>query len=405
MTKPIKTKKARLAWGEGTIAKRGDRFRIRWYENGAQCSETHATEDSAKEALKHISERIRHGLSGLPVVAPAPAVAEPKRFDALVPDWIDYRKAHGIRSADEDRARWNKHLAARLAPLDIDTVTALTVRGIAQELVKPSVGVKAEPVSGPTAHRAITLLSAFYTWAIDQGHAVSNPARQALTNKDTKKLLRSTHEGEFAPFLKTRADVAKLHTALTKIDPTVAVAYALSAYAGLRPGEVIALDWESVDLAHSVITVSKQVRSGKLGPTKSGKTREAPITPTLHKILTAARKAQQLALGKAFTGACLVCPPPRRTRKDGSAGSVWGTFLGPKSVTPALADAFKACKLESLTLYEAGRHTFASLAALGGISTWRLKAVMGHSDIKTTERYISLRGQTLSKAEISALGG
>jgi site-specific recombinase XerD len=74
-------------------------------------------------------------------------------------------------------------------------------------------------------------------------------------------------------------------------------------------------------------------------------------------------------------------------------------------IKDALALAFVETKISPGTLYEYGRHTFGSLSGLGGISTWRLKEIMGHQDISTTERYVSLKGQALTPAELAAMGG
>jgi len=56
-----------------------------------------------------------------------------------------------------------------------------------------------------------------------------------------------------------------------------------------------------------------------------------------------------------------------------------------------LRSALAACKLPSLTRYQATRHTFASQWVLGGGSIEKLAAVMGHSSLVVTERYAHLR--------------
>ena len=38
------------------------------------------------------------------------------------------------------------------------------------------------------------------------------------------------------------------------------------------------------------------------------------------------------------------------------------------------------------------------------ISAWRLQSIMGHADIKTTVRYVSMRDQALAPTEVRALG-
>jgi hypothetical protein len=128
-----------------------------------------ASRREALDELERIQARLKLGQADtIPKPLPKP---KGKRFADLLEDFIDYRTAHGIRSASEDRARWQLHLTAPLEAHTIDTVTAKVVRGIATDLVHPPVGSKGpdgkrkRAISGPTAHRAVTLLSAFYTWA------------------------------------------------------------------------------------------------------------------------------------------------------------------------------------------------------------------------------------------------
>jgi integrase len=87
----------------------------------------------------------------------------------------------------------------------------------------------------------------------------------------------------------------------------------------------------------------------------------------------------------------LVCPPPRRKKKNGTLGRYRGTHLGPQSIRAALARAFKATGIEPGEFYDYGRHTFASLVSLGGVPAWRLQEVLGHVNIERTLRYVSLR--------------
>jgi integrase len=362
----------------------------------------------AMDELERIQARLKLGQPGItPKAAPKP---KGRRFGDLLDEWIEHRRAHRIRSASEDRARWVRHLTPALEAHTIDDLTAKVVNGIAEGLVHPPVGSKGPdgkkkaPVSGPTAHRAMTLLSAFYTWAADEHGVQHNPARDALRNKTTKRLLRSRHDGQAAPYLKSWAEVDRLHAALAEVDPVVAMAYYISARAGLRPGEVIALRWDSIDLDDRTITVGAQVRKGYEGPTKSGKTRTVPMVPALAAALAAWKRSRG-----DVADTQLVCPPPAPNRKLQTAlgskpGSTWGRYLRPVQIREALASAFEATGIKAGTFYEYGRHTFGSLSGLGGISTWRLKEIMGHQDISTTERYVSLKGQALTPAELAALG-
>jgi integrase len=401
-TKRVK-KLADGSWGNGSVTQRGDKFRLRWREDGERRSVSgFASRFEALEELEKIQARLSLGQPGsapAPVKPPSPTATS---FDDLTRAWVAYREAHGRRTAKEEVARWELHLAQPLATQTLESVSSKWVRELAAALVSPTVGTKApdgtrkQPVSGPTAHRVLTLLSSFYSWAVDEGLAKDNPARVALRHKDVKALLKSDHDPKSQPFLKSWDAVMKLYKAL---EAPTAIAYLISARAGLRPGEVIALLWGDVDLKARTIRVERQVRSGKEGPTKSGKPRTVPIVPVLAKELAAwGRK------NAATEATDLVCPPSNRVKLDGSLGARWGKFLGPKTVAADMAAAFDKTKIRPSTLYNYGRHTFGSLSGLGGISTWRLQEILGHADIKTTLHYVSLRDQALTAQELTALG-
>lgn len=392
----------RAAWGQGSVRVHRNGWQIRWRESGARKSlNVYTSESEARDELEKINARLKLGQPGVEAAPePTPVKVRGKGFGDLVEEWIEYRRAHDITSASEDLARWEKHLAAPLETQTIDSVTPKLVRHLAQELVKPSPGSKKQPISGPTAHRCVTLLSAFYTWANGEELVAGNPARLALTDKTTKGLLVSKHDGKAKPYLRSWAEVDRLYAALKVEDPAVAIAYYLGARGGLRPGEALALTWDCVDIEGAKLTVERQVRSGRTGTTKSGKTRHPPLLGEL---------ASELAAWKLQQGRVqptdLVCPPPRPVKKNGDLGRPLGKHLGPKSIRDAWSKALKATSIKHAAVYCYSRHTYASLVGLSGaVSAWRLQEILGHADIETTLRYVSLKGQQLSPDELRGLG-
>lgn len=403
MGRPAK-KPEKQGWGEGSVRQRGDRWQVRWRENGERMSLSgFESRAEALEELGRVRARLELGQSGKPA---APAIAKPERtalISKLVDDWVQYRIKHKVKTATEERSRWNLHLEQPLRGKTLTDVTPKFVRELAEELVNPTPGQKGpdgkkkEPVSGPTAHRALTLLSSFYAWAVGEELTTINPVRVALRDKNTKRLLASEHSKEDIPTLDSWEQVDQLYRAL---QPPVSIAYLLCARAGLRPGEAIGLQWGDVDLKKGVLRVGRQVRFGKVGTPKSGKPRPVPLSPFLAAELASWRERNVTA---AATD--LVCPPPRRRRKNGTLATPIGRYLGDKSIEQGLAAAFTQTGIKPATLYAYGRHTFGTLAALGGLPAWRLQEVMGHADIKTTLRYVSLRDKALKPDELRALGG
>jgi integrase len=196
------------------------------------------------------------------------------------------------------------------------------------------------------------------------------------------------------PRLKSWDEVMNLAEAL---DGSVKTAYLLSARAGLRPAEAVALTWGDVDLEGRQIRVSRKIDPGTDELTRSDVPRTVPIVQVLAKHLAAIRPIPR-------ADNALVCPPLRRKKSNGTRGAYRGTHLGEKSIRAALARAFRATGIPPADFYDYGRHTFASLAALGGAPAWRLREVLGHADIERTLQYLSLRDAPPVGSELAALG-
>jgi integrase len=278
--------------------------------------------------------------------------------------WLERReKTH--RSWRDDKNRWHKHLAPFLGHLRPAEVTQATVRALVEAKL-------AEKLTPQTVGNIVRVLSTFYTDLIEQGHAMSNPARSLP--RSTRRLIKGTHDPKQTPFLERHADIASIYAQLAQPFATI---FAVGALAGLRPGEIVGLEWGDVDLGARRMLVQRQVRHGKVGPTKSGKPRLVPIIAPLAKILG----EWKLATG----GEGLMFRPLTPWRKRSH-------FIKDTSVREKLREAFKACGLpESLTWYNVSRHTYASQHVMGGGSLATLREILGHSSVTVTERYAHLR--------------
>jgi integrase len=367
--------------GEGSVYKRGRVWSLVWLEDGIkQYSHGYLDRDAAEQVRASIAANIQAGRPGMRERPKVPA----QTFGELSNDWLAKREQDEHRSVDDDRRRWKRHLAPALEHRAVDSIDVGFLDNFISDLRKPPAGMlyRGKPkkgISGATAQRVVHLLSAFYTWMSAHGHATANPVRELakkLDPKALKKRLASIHRPDQTPFLKTKDDIARLFNALSE---PVNIAYALSALAGLRPGEALALRWEDVDLDARKITVERQVHQGKEGVPKSGKGRRLDMVPSLQAVLTTWRKKNPQAV--------LVVPPKRY---PGEKGRVRGKFINWRTVKDAMTDAFQTTGISPMTLYQAGRHTFASQWVLAGLSIYRLQKILGHSSVVVTQRYAHL---------------
>jgi integrase len=148
----------------------------------------------------------------------------------------------------------------------------------------------------------------------------------------------------------------------------------------MRRGELRALRWENVDLAAGVIRVEQSwdSREGAVTPKSRKGRRRVPIPAGLRDALTEHRMTSW------------------------PEGYVFGRgpeqVFGATSITERADRAWKAAKLDRITLHEA-RHTYASLMIAAGVNAKALSEFMGHSSIQVT---LDLYGHLMPGAESEA---
>ncbi|MCH9687649.1 MAG: site-specific integrase [Deltaproteobacteria bacterium] len=141
----------------------------------------------------------------------------------------------------------------------------------------------------------------------------------------------------------------------------------LGGEAGLRCGEMIALQWGDIDLRAGKLTVERQVWRGHEGPPKGGRARVLPLAPRLRKALSTYRHV------------------------DGP-NILWSSSRRPpcaKTVHGWLNKAERAANLAENSPHML-RHTFCSHLAMNGVSIREMQQLAGHKSIETTQRYMHL---------------
>lgn len=159
--------------------------------------------------------------------------------------------------------------------------------------------------------------------------------------------------------------------------------FAVGVFAGLRPGEIRALQWSDVDFAAQLI----HVRRSDDGPTKDGESRAVPLSPALSDVLLQWKEA---------------CPPPADTPSAPCFPCTGhhGQRVCKDSMLAALDAAYEQAsaeggKLSRLTWYQSTRHTYGGRFVSNGGSLEKLRVILGHSTTEVTLRYGHLvRGQS-----------
>lgn len=141
---------------------------------------------------------------------------------------------------------------------------------------------------------------------------------------------------------------------------------------GMRQGELVALEWSSIDWRGKFIEVRRNCWKGTFGTTKSGKGRKVDMSDQLAAVLNEHRKvlaAAALKSGKPMPE--LVFP------------SVTFTPRGPSCIRRDFDAVLKKAQIRRLRFHDT-RHTFASLLIANRESLAYIKEQMGHSSIQIT---------------------
>ncbi len=147
----------------------------------------------------------------------------------------------------------------------------------------------------------------------------------------------------------------------------------VAAYAGPRLGELLALRWRDVDFAGHALTISRAMSGGIESSTKSGRVRRVPLPDQ------AAGALDRLGKRENFIGEneLVFC-------------NALGRHLDGSAVRRRFKRARDAAGLRPLRFHDL-RHTYGSLLAAAGVDLVTIQAVMGHSDLATTGRYLHAR--------------
>jgi integrase len=163
-------------------------------------------------------------------------------------------------------------------------------------------------------------------------------------------------------------DVARL------IDVRTLIVVLLGGDAGLRCGEMIALEWEDVDLVKRQLCVRQSDWNGQVGTPKSGRLRYVPLTRRL---------AAALADHRHLRSRRVLC------QDDGKP-------FTRQIVQNRMVLAAKRAKVRRGV--HILRHTFCSLLAMRGAPAKAIQELAGHADLTMTQRYMHLSPAALDSA-------
>ncbi|MGH8992107.1 MAG: tyrosine-type recombinase/integrase [Acidimicrobiia bacterium] len=302
------------------------------------------------------------------------AVAAGKERPASGKTLADALAAYLEHFQGSESTRYGYGLVIKRLP---DTLTTLRLRQVTPEKLDAYYrSLRRQGYSNSTVRNAHALIRSVLNRAVKWGWIGSNPALNSSPGP--------TRAG--AGRVATEAEVRAL---LAGDDPDLVFAIRLACATGLRRSELAALQWSDIDFEAGTLTVSKALvdaggRTYEKG-TKTNSARVIPLGPATLEMLRARR-----GIGPVF----MIAPGPGHTPVPAS----------PRSLSNRLAALADAVGIEGPDF---GWHSFRHYAgtSLAGVADLRTVAdILGHSTLRTTERYVHALAER-SRAAVNALDG
>lgn len=347
--------------------------------NGVAVAPTTANIAMARRLAAEIDRRIKLGTFSLEEFFPPdqPADEQPAdTFGAVADQWL---KSKGqLEAATRDQygtgvRRWKKILGADA------TMDSLTYQHLAS-----TIGGHKWP-SAKSANNYLIVLRGIMAFHYGGPRAAQNP----VVGIDNLRVVKKKPD----PLTADERDRV-LEDMRKHYDPRVASYFTFAFYAGMRPEEIIALQWGDIDEAAGIIRVAR-VRTFKGTEREGSKThqeRDVDLLPQAMGALKAMRPLTSMKSEYIFENPLTGAPwHDERSQRD----TYWKPCL-------------KRLRIRQRRAY-CTRHTYATVALMGGVNAAYVAAQMGHSSTKmffeTYARWIEGADKGIQRAAMAAAFG
>lgn len=345
----------------------GKRYRVRWQSGDERKSKTFSLLKDAKAF--HAQLRIAKETGDPQLKTTGSSKLTLAEFVKDV--WSEKAKSRlAPKTYQVHTAIYNKHILRQLGPLSISSIDSEEIANWQDALVANGTGEAA-------IYRAMVILSSIFKEAARRSRS-TGITQNPCSSLEKPKAKRTKQPKVFAPAVIERVRAELLTSRKSKdtrqdLQRRVrdATLVSLLAYAGLRPGELLALTTDQIGKKDLQIThtVSMGVRRDSV---KSGQDRLVPIRPALRADLDALIAGYGLGPGDLLFA-----------NKDGDPWSetVWKNWRRRRYnlALERVAEADGIPDLVGVRPYELGRHSHSALLLASGISLARLAEQQGHS--------------------------
>lgn len=234
--------------------RKGGYWRITWSENGRRCDTTAKSAEDAYAKAAQIDKRIKRATGdkeSQTVSELLSAYLDPVKRTAKGSDW-------GLKHEHSQRSLIRKHIKPQIGDITCDSLTNEHLQSIVKNAETDS-----------TAKHLQSSLSALINWAHLDGWISTEPKKllAGIAHENRRRLKkRGVRSGETDLYVDRRDipshdDVKNLAEATAMVGEQwwYELMVYLAAYSGLRVGEILDLDVDSIDIAETEIAVDTQL--------------------------------------------------------------------------------------------------------------------------------------------------
>lgn len=282
-----------------------------------------------------------------------------------VSEFLDYlRVERGVTEATiqayrTDLSQFASFLEEHEEPTEVQKISTPVLR---RYLMTAQV---AHHYSSPSISRKISSLRSLFGYLVSQDYLERNPAAALRTPPKRKRV----------PVYLTEPELRRLlHVAEISEDPWAMrdlVVLKLLAYTGIRRSELIAANWNDVDLGEKVLKIQKG---------KGNKQRLIPLADDLVELLTAYLQTRLPLENPALV-----------------LGN-WRTRISKRLIGSIVRKYVKKAGIKKPITAHKLRHTFATVLLEKNVDLVSIQQLLGHSDLSTTEIYVHTNAERLRDA-------
>ena len=304
-------------------------------------------------------------------------------FGKYAQDWINDHASLLCKPSTLDgyRSVLRQHIGPKFSATRLHEIKRSEVKSFIRDLIEKG-------LTRSSVRNAISIIRSIFNQAIEDGFLESNPATGL--GKFTRAAKSSTVKGVAL----TAEEIDKLISAAHRIRPEYEVLFLLAARAGLRRGELVALQWSDIEFgsgeeSNRYILVQHNYVRRHHTSTKSKKARRVDLSRDLRGALLKLRAARMKSAG---------IEDPMALADELVFQSADGAILDPdnfyhRHFLPVLRESgIRKIRLHDL------RHSFGSLLLQRGASLVYVREQMGHSSIQVT---VDIYGHLVPGADVA----